>query len=214
MTFATDIAGDFEAIADGLESITLRGPSGSSIATTEIERALRRSMKTIEAADSDGRYLSTDTVWHFDKRRGTPEIGGTIKDADGTTWRIIDRDGQTLRNRWRCVCREFKIDGGLDTYVTIQRRTYTKATDGSSLWNWTDYRLNVRAKIQDSGAARTIANGQRSNKISASIYFDQEFDLGQQFRVISSDGLIYYFVADNQRDAITGLYYVNAERYE
>src|SRR5690606_15236142 len=133
MTLTLDIADDFESIVDGLETISLRGHANGQAMPVEIADALRRSIRTYEAAQSNGRYLSSDVAWHFDCRRGTPEVGGVIIDSDGTQWRILDFEKQTLKNRWRCVCRENKIEGYLDIYVDIKRRSWTKAPDGTAV---------------------------------------------------------------------------------
>src|SRR5689334_17869916 len=105
MSFATDIAGDFAAVADGLESATLFAPSGSSAPLTAL---LRRAITTKEAAESNGKYTTADFVMHFPVSAANPIVGGTLV-VGSDSYTILDISKQTLRNRWRCMCRLLAI---------------------------------------------------------------------------------------------------------
>ena len=213
MSFKTDIAGDFAAVVDGLEEVTLAPPDGLlGVQSVEVESALRRAVSKREAAASQGKYTTSDTAWHFPLSAGTPYLGGTITDGDGGEWRILEAHKETLSARWRCICRELAIIGGLDTYITIQKRTASKASDGSAVYTWAVYKVNMRARIQQEAAQREKEREQRTSRITGTVFFAEQVLLGEQYRIVAQDGTVWEIAGDSQRDSITGLYTVSVER--
>jgi hypothetical protein len=220
MSFATDIAGDFEAVCDGLISLTITPPAsyGGSAFSAPTQR---RQITVREAAESAGKYTTRDAVLNFAVSHGTPIISGTIADADGT-WTILETDEQTLNARWRCVCRRLLIptfdslSGPHDpnsTLGTLEKRVSSQALDGSAVFSWVLFAQPVRAKAHEESAQRVLNDGRRSSVITGTIYFQTDYALDEGYRFISNDSLIYTFVSDQERDSITGLYGINFERY-
>lgn len=143
--------------------------------------------------------------------RTLPIVGGKIVDQDGSEFNILEAHLETLTCRWRLVGRQMGIVGGLECLVNIERRINTKAADGSAVAAWAIYRTGVVAKIHESGVTKEMDSGRQAERVAASIYFQEPFDLGRDYRIVANDK-IYQFVSDDGRDSITGLYVVTASR--
>ena len=68
---------------------------------------------------SNGFYRSSDVRFHFETPDGSPKIGSTILDADGSVFTILETSYDTIAVRWKCICRNLTIHYGLDSVVTI-----------------------------------------------------------------------------------------------
>lgn len=110
MSFADDIAGDFAAVVDNLETVTFRRRgAGDSFSDTGGVTALRRALE--RSFGSGNSALAADSmVWHLEASDITskPKQGDRIKDAAEVEWVIGRVSGQTFLNRWRCETTKYK----------------------------------------------------------------------------------------------------------
>ena len=105
MALEFDPSDDLADVTDGLTPVTVTRP-GSSTAT-DVAHALRRSVRTREAEESEGRYTASDVAWHLPAAELTaaPRPGDVIVDGDGQRWTVLDVQEARLAGTWRCVAR-------------------------------------------------------------------------------------------------------------
>ena len=177
MTIGLDISTDFATIVDGLAVVSING--------TDVNSVLRRAVTTKEAAQSSGKYLTSDTVFHVDinEHAARPAIGGQIVDQDGDTYTILEVAKQTLANRWRCICRKLSIEGGLT--VTIQKATFVKSDTGAEEPTWANVAVDVSAKITIESETTDDAHDARNLTQTATVYFATPQTLTPQHRIVS-----------------------------
>jgi hypothetical protein len=194
VTFATDIAGDLTAVADGLEAVTLRPPDDDhETADVSITQALRRAIGRKEVEASGGKYTARDVVWHFKVSAGTPIVGGVIVDADSVEWSILETAKQTLGSRWRCVTTKLAVDSpGYDALVEVQEATWTKGTSGAQKVSaWLTVVAGVAARIEEKVSQVEIEGGAKTTKRTYRIALDLAQTLSQSHRLRDADGDCY-----------------------
>ena len=147
-----DVQADFAQVADALEAVTLQRADGS--ASSSLASALRRAITTREAATSDGQYTTADVRWHLAAAElaAAPRLGDQIIDGSGEAWRILATRLATCGSRFECVTRNLAIVAGLNTLITIRREMIFKGASGAVERCWTDYRINILARIQEQAA--------------------------------------------------------------
>lgn len=207
-----DCSGDLAGVVDGLETVSLvrRGRSG----VTEIAHALRRSMTTREAADSQGQYTRADTRWLLPNSEcpAGPVLRDTIVDGAGNRWTVLAVVSQDLRGLWECACRDLAIAHGLDDAITLEQAVYTKGSGGAAVANWHTLRTGIRARIQpvttavaaDAAAQRTV---QRYRIVVA-----EELVVDHTHRIRAADGTIYRIVGSTGAGGIGQLQTIEAEQ--
>jgi hypothetical protein len=212
MTMSPDLQADFAAVADGLEAVTLQRADGSRVVA--VPTALRRAIMTREAAISDGRYTTADVHWHLpaDELDAAPRLGDQIVDASGEAWTILETQLATCGSRFVCIARNLAIAGGLNTLITIRREVVTKGTSGAVERSWENYRINVRARIQEQAAARSEQHGRQSGIVTAKIYVTEQIPVDNGFQIVAADGTLYEVTGYESPDSIVSLFVINAER--
>ena len=210
MTLELDLADDF-ATFDALEGVLLRSRDG--LHETAVARALRRAVMRREAAPSAGTYTQSDTRWHFESAavETAPEVGGSIVDSTGRVWRVLAVSHETLSRRWTCWSRELSLAGGLTEVITIQEATWTKGESGALTPNWSDWRVQLRARVQPEGS--TLASEHRLRELPRRyrVYLAEEVAVNANHRIVHGDEL--YHVLGFERPArIDELFVIHAEQ--
>jgi head-tail adaptor len=212
MTASLDVQTDFSAVADGLEAVTLERADGAG--SVAISAALRRAITTREAAISDGKYTTTDVRWHLPAAglAAAPGLGDRIVDGNDETWTILETQLATCGSRFVCIARNLAVAGGLNTLITIRREIATKGTSGAVDRTWEDYRINVRARIQEQTAERAEQHGRQSGVVTAKVYVAEQILVDNGFQIIAADGTVYEVSGYESPDDIGRLFVINAER--
>jgi len=205
MSLDFDPSNDLPRVADGTESVTLRrrGSTPGSPGTT-IDGALRGTGATGEAvvgnrheirrrADSDGRLLAGDLVWHLPAERlaDPPQPGDVVLDGSGVRWTILEAQSVTLQTRWRVKTRNLAVAHGLDDTVTILKATYAKTAAGAAEPTWHVWRTGVRARIQAQGTTMGTEHRSRRTATRYRIFLDEDLALDHTHRVEGPDGTAY-----------------------
>ena len=211
MTLAADIAGDFAAVLDGLEAVTLTNRGGSA---QSISHALRKALGQREAAASNGEYLASDLVWHFPISEATtaPAIGAAITDADGVTWTVLETTKYVVAGVYRCVSRVLSIVADSQTLVTIQHASWAKGTAGALEPTWSDQYTAVRAQIQPLKGERVVSEGQVGMTADTAVYFAAQYNLTPSHRIIGPAGDVYRVLSWEQSDRIDALYMATCQK--
>lgn len=203
MNLALDIADDFQAIVDGLAQV--------SVDWKTVPTCLRRAITTKEAGRSDGKYLTSDTVFHLDiaEHPARPAIGGQIVESDGEIWTILEVAKQTLSNRWRCICRQLYIDPSFT--VTLLKAVYEKGITGAQEPTWQTIAENVVAKIQIDRESVEVEHEYRTSVKTASVYFAQPQPLSANHRIAGPNGEVLKVIAWEGLDDVTRLFEARCE---
>lgn len=207
---AFDPIGDFEAVVDGLEAITL---TDRAAADTAIAKAQRRSVTQREADASDGHYTTSDTSWIFQTNRvvGIPQPGWTITDGDSNIWTLLEVNEEKLLGLYRCISRDLAIANRLDTLVTLQVATYAKGTGGAQEATWANQTTNLRARIQITGASEEVKLNQRRMPKLVTIFIEVQQLITNNHRFVGSDSTVYRVIGWRDPDRIDKLQEIDCE---
>ena len=199
-----DPVGDFVAVCDGLQAVTLADREGD---TDAVAHALRRAVSLREADASDGLYTASDVHWHLPQEEvaGAPVLGGTITDADDEEWTILATSDDTLGDRWDCICRNLVITEQLNTLVTIQVSTSVKGETGAHEQTWADQQRGVRGRLQREEGQVQSAVGTRQIDPTYKFFFRETIRLTSRHRIVDSDGNRYRVVGYQDPERIDKL---------
>jgi len=202
MDLQTLISTDFESVIDFLKPITVGG--------TAVEKALRRAINTKEAKAGNGKYLASDTVFHFSKSAyaSRPEIGTAIA-ASGQTWTILEVVEETLSNRWKCLTRMLSIQSPVT--VLIKKLIYTKGDTGAQVGSYHSIVRSVDANViwGDESAEVTFDNLVSPRK--ATVQFIQSQELTANHRLFLPDGKVMKLISWNGFDSIAQFFTATCE---
>jgi len=182
--------GDFSAVCDGLQAVTLTDREGT---TEGLESGLRRKITEREAAASNGKYTTQDVRWNLSQSEVTLALvpGCTITDADDAEWTVLSVERATLGDRWACVCRNLVVTEGLDTLIAIQVSTPAKGPTGAHVDSWEYLLTDVRAKFQRVAAGEESERGARRLTRDFICFLREQVDLRGHHRIIDADGKAY-----------------------
>ena len=109
MAIDLDIAGDFDAIIDTAEAITLK--RRASATTIAVPMAWRYSSLTQQAEPEVPGVAQCDVVWQFHWNDGVdaPRIGDVLIDASSDCWTILSIEQRGAKTRLRCSARNLRI---------------------------------------------------------------------------------------------------------
>jgi len=209
-----DPTDDFANTSDGLTSVTLIRPGGS--ASTEVNHALRRPVRTREAEKSGGCYTASDVTWHLpaSELSGAPRPGDVIVDAEGQRWTVLDVTETTLGARWRCVSRNLAVAHGLDEYVDVEKAAYAKGVGGADEPTWHTWRTGLRAKIQP---AQTLVRQEHQRQLTTAgftVFLLEDVGVDHTCRIKGSDGTVYRVVGYRKADRIDALVEIDVVRVD
>jgi len=216
MTLTFTPGADFETVTDGLERADVTQRDGGVMNVTY---ALRRAVGHAEPEESYGDVRQADTVWHLPvaEMADRPDLGalltslGECQDED-LTWVVLSVAQQTLRARWRCVCRVLDVRNVTATVVTIQSVTYSKGSHGESVETWADSSTGVRAKIHELNVTPAMEHSAWKDEVGYRIFFETDQTLGRQYRVVDSSSNTYRVLRVSQGYSWGSMQVVDAEK--
>lgn len=196
MSFTAQLGSDFLSV-DGLEAVTIERTDAAP--ATPIAHALRRATTTAEADNSNGKYTASDLVWHLPTAElpESPRLGDRIVDAQTTGWTVLEVESCTLANRWRCRTRNLAIVAGLSQQITIQRASWSQASDGAPVATWTDWRINVPARVQPVNEMSEDAESRTRARHRLQVYLAEPVMLDHNFRIV--DGTAIFRILGSER---------------
>jgi hypothetical protein len=214
MALPFDPGGDFLDVVDGFQPVTLVRPGSS--ATTAVEHALRRAIRTREAQASQGQYTSGDVIWQIPAAEApeAPRLGDAIVDASGRRWTILNVRAATRDSRWRCITRDLAIAHRLDEAIRIERATYAKGPSGAEEPTWRLWKSGVRARIQPVGAEVQRRHERTAAVTAYRIFVAEDPELDPHCRVRGPDGTVYRVIGFHKAERIDALAQIDAERVE
>jgi len=201
-------SGDFEAIVDGLEPVTLRVAGEPSVS---IPLAHRGHVSAAEAEASNGQLRQSDTVWQWPSDPSTPLVqpvlGSTILDGALQVWTILAVRLLVLSHVWEAVCRNLAVEAGLNNAVTILRATYTRDDSGEAIPAWSVFQSGLRARVQPVTSEAEVTLG--ADRVAAEVRIVIEESLpaawiagGVHLRAIDASGQHYTVTGYEQSERI------------
>lgn len=204
---------DFTTVTDGLEAVTYRcrGDAPGS-AGRAIQSALRRAVTTHEAAASDGRYTTSDVVWHLAAAElpFAPRLGDMICDISGQRWTILSATRTMLGVRWMCTTRSLAIVFGLDDAIGVLKAV--GGTSGGSVPTWRTWKTGIRARIQPKSTQVTVVNAVPQTVRSFQIFIAEPLGLDASHRILAADGSVYRILAETAAERIGELSVIDVEK--
>lgn len=202
---------DLARVADGLQPATLLRRRGAGSVT--LAAALPRSVRTEEAAASNGCYSRSDRVWYLPAAAldRPPQPGEVIVDAEGGHWTILQVGHATLNAVWRCLTRNLAIAHGLDQHVDIERATFSKSAAGEERPTWHTWKTGIPARIQPAIARQQTNPHQQTTVMRCMIYLADDAPLDHTCRIRAPDGARYRVLAVRKPQRIDALVEVEAE---
>ncbi|TWT90994.1 hypothetical protein Mal64_13930 [Pseudobythopirellula maris] len=147
MAIAWNAAGDFGALLDGLETLTLHRNRGEEPTTIA---AWRFSSERSELADSGGALLRVDTVWQFEWPQGVdpPEVGDQLIDSHGNCGALLTVGRLRGETRLRCVSREARLHHGRSQSIDVVRQAWEDLGEGAEVVSEETIAASARAVIR------------------------------------------------------------------
>lgn len=208
-----DPIGDFENIVDGLKPITLVPANGAAVPGIT---SLRRAVTHKEAAASNGRYTTSDTVFHVSTVDYAPRLplGSQIIEAGGERWTVLEHAYQTLLARWRYVVR--RLDTGLDVgnpgTVFREVATYAKSETGALEPTWVRDAAPTNVRFEPIEDSRQVENDIAHFPSRFVGYFETEIEITVKVRFVdTAKNIIYKPVKAMDREKLGELFAVECE---
>lgn len=223
MTTNFTTAGDFAAVADGLEPVTLLRRESPTGPGESVPHALRRAVDAAEVVgenrktiESDGRYTAADTSWSLPDNEllAQPRLGDVVLDAAGRRWTILETRLVALGSRWRCRTRELSIAYGLEDLIDILQAEISTDESGNAETAWIVLHEHVRARIQPTETKITTENSIPKSVRRRRIILAESFDLDHTHRLRGPDGTLYRIAAVDGFPKLGELQTVDAEKIE
>ena len=182
MTISWNPSGDFADVADALEAVTFTAASGVQ---TAVGAALRLRITEQEAAASGGRYTRRDVKWHLPASQlaAAPSDGATITDAQAQIWTILQVDHDTRSSRYRCWCRTMALAATLTDRIHIQQASCSKDAHGALAATWSNWKMNLLARVQPAGGAMTVEHDRRLLRASYRVYLAEAVAVTEKHRI-------------------------------
>jgi head-tail adaptor len=212
MSAVFDPAGDFAAVADATEAITLTSPSG---AKTAVGAALRRAVTEREAAASQGKYTRADVKWHVPRSQSpaAPAIGATITDAAGGVWTVLKVEQDVQGDRFALWTRRLAIAEGLTEIVHVQTAAWSKDAQGAAAATWNLAVPNVAARIQVVEGSLSADQGRPALRVLHRIYLARQIELTASMRIFHpATGQAYRILRVTRPQRLDELLTVEAEK--
>ncbi len=206
-----DLRGDFAAVVDGLEPITLRMPG---VASVSVPMAHRGQVDAAEVEASNGQLRQSDTVWQWESDPATPlvkpPLGSTILDRHLSVWTILAIRLQVMSHKWEAVCRDLAVAAGLNNAITLLQATYTRDSNGEAIATWTAVSEGLRARVQPTDATAEVQLGADQVKREVRITVEEPIDSdliagGVHLRVVDASDRHYIVTGYEQSERIDTL---------
>ncbi len=225
MAIELDSTGDFAAVVDGWEPVTLQ--RRESAETVAVARALRFSTRTEEADAAGGHVASQDVVWQFEwpSSDGLPRLGDAIVDAGGDCWTILAVKRRGGGSRVECQSRNLHLVYELTDRVDVQQAVWDESGDVAEIVGWTTLWTSLPARIQPYrttvDAGRPAEEGEEgdlgeppSSVAQYHVILGQQIELDHNHRLVDPRGVVYRVVQFAQAERIDVLPIATVEREE
>jgi hypothetical protein len=198
--FSTE--GDFAAIVDGSESVTLK--RRESAETVAVARALRHSSNTEEAEESGGHVARHDVLWQFgwDDAANPPRVGDSIIDAAGGSWTILSVERCGAGTRLRCQTRNLHLVYELVDRIDVQQAVWDDPGTGPEIVGWTTVRTAVPARIQPYQVAVDQEATPPSSTSTCRVILGDQIELDHNHRLVDPQGAVYQVIEFSQAERI------------
>lgn len=167
-------------------------PAGST-ASQKME-ALRRAVRTSEAATSGGVYSIRDTVFTVPRCSldTPPGLGGIFVTADKSElFYIYDIQHVVNKTRYQCFCRRGFLQSELSDVITVKKNTGGKDAHGVSYKSWIPILSNHPAKVQETSNTITGQNDRNMLLREAQIYTVATKDIDAGMQIEMRNGLVW-----------------------
>lgn len=203
-------AGDFSAVVDTLEPITLlrRGSANQ----TSIGAAWRYADRTAESTPSGGFVTASDVTWQFEWTGATPpKVGDRLLDAAGECFTLLGVDRLGGETRYKCESRNLRVAHGLDCRVAIEQAVWEDLGGGPEITGWATILPAVHARIQPervevdestdpvSSVATYRITLEDSPPLTGSLLLDHNH------RIVAGDGAVYRVLEFENAERIDAL---------
>jgi hypothetical protein len=205
MSVDLDTAGDFDAIIDTAEAITLK--RRASATTIAVPKAWRFSSLTQQAEPAMPGVAQWDVVWQFSWNDGVdaPRIGDTLIDAANDCWTILSIEDRGARTRLRCNARNLRIIYELLDRIEIQAAIWEDSGSGPEIVGWTTLRAAVPARIQPDQTSIDHTTDPPTSTSMYRVMLADDTPLDHNHRLVAPNGTIYELVGYSQAERIDKL---------
>ncbi len=186
-----DPGGDFPAVVDGLEAVTVERADGS--ASTPVSAALRLAERLQEGAPTEGVYQVARAVWHLPAAElpEAPRLGDVVVDGGQRRWTILAVERAAAGTRWRCRTEARALDPARQETIDIQQPVYTKTESGAWVATWQAVATGLPARIQPVKATMHAEPGRLWPATRVIVYLAQPAAVDAQCRLRDSQGHLY-----------------------
>lgn len=191
MAMVFDATGDFSAIVDAAEPLTLLR-RGSSVEVA-IAGAWRFADRRSEAEPTGGYVISADVTFQFEWPASTtlPQLGDQLRDAAEECYTVLVVERLQGGTRIRCGARSLRIASGLDSLIDVEQAVWADLGSGLEITGWATVRSAVHARIQPD---ETTIDETADPITSTAIYrvtLDDDSPLDHNHRIVAGDGAVY-----------------------
>jgi head-tail adaptor len=187
MKLKVDFDEDFDVL-DDIDCVFLTAPGTSTSVKLE---ALRRRVRTGEAATSGGVYTIRDTVFTFPRCKvgSPPGLGGLITPENKQeVFYIYDIELVVNKTRHRCYCRRGFLQSELTDSVTISKNVGGKDSHGAPYKRWLPILSNHPAKVQEVQNSVSADNDRNIVYREAQIYTEATKEIEAGMQVVARNG--------------------------
>jgi hypothetical protein len=202
MAMELNSEGDFSAVVDGWEPVTLQRRESAD--TVAVARALRFS-SSIEEADAAGGHVARhDVVWQFawDGANDLPRLGDSIIDAAGDCWTILSVERRGGATRLRCQTRNLRMVYGLVDRVDVQQAVWDDPGTGPEIVGWTAVRPALAARIQPYRVTVDEESTPVSSTATYHVTLAEQIELDHNHRLVDPQGTVYQVIEYAQAERI------------
>ena len=206
-----DPSADFLNVVDFLEPVTLVRRGGEAVA---VRHALRRAIRTQEAAASNGACTRADVCWHWSRAEcdTCPRLGDAIVDADGRRWTVLAIDESQSVGQWSCTCRDLALVYQLDDTISIEQAEYFKGDGGAASVVWHTWRTGIRARIQPK-SAQVDQQGQALQTVRQfQVFVADDVTVDHTHRLRAADGTVYRVCGSTKAQRLDELQIIEAQQ--
>ena len=189
-----DFTGDFSAIVDAAESVSLlRRDASTQVA---IATAWRYADRRSEAEPAGGFAVQADVEWQFEWDAATklPQIGDRLRDSTGECYTVLAVNRLQGNTRIRLETRSLRIAHGLDCLVDIEQAMWEDLGSGMEITGWTTFRPAVHARIQPAETTVDETTDPTTSTTTYRILLDDDATLDHNHRIVAGDGAVYRMV--------------------
>ncbi len=200
MAVDLDIAGDFDAIIDTAEAITLKRRANAT--TIAVPKAWRFSSLTQQAEPGMPGVAQWDVVWqfHWDAGIDPPRIGDSLIDSANDCWTILSIEHRVAKTRLRCSARNLRIVYELVDRIEIQEAIWEDSGSGPEIVGWTTLRAAVPARIQPDQTSIDHTTDPPTSTATYRVMLADDTPLDHNHRLVDSDGEIYQLLEYTQSE--------------